>query len=183
MIDEQVDQLDYFTDADLADAANLPVGPRYIGYVSKVDTSQAEPGKFRVLDPETIRKSAKLQKALAGRTEVPQVDVDITALGVVGQGVFPPETNYYKTSSQSFWTGVPDGRGRNMLRRLIEQVAGVPQEELRTTPFLVLAHKLEKAYVTFEVKHRTYATSGGEGTAQDFIKIKPASIEEIEAVQ
>ena len=183
MIDEQVDQLDYFDDADLAEAANIPVGPRYIGYVSKVDTSQAEPGKFRVMDPETIRNSANLRKALNGRTEVPQVDVAITALAKAGEHDFG-DANYYKTSSLSFWIGKEDRIGRHSLARLIEQGAGIDKEGIKTLPIREAAHKLEKAYVTFEVKHRTFPTrSGGEGTAQDFIKIKPASIEEIEAVQ
>lgn len=185
MVDETLEQNpDYFSDGDFADAENLPEGPRYIGYVSKVDTSQTEPGKYRKLDPDTIRKSANLRKALAGRDEVPQVDVDITALGRVGQGRFDPDTNYYRTSSQSFWIGKEDRIGRHSLARLIRDAAGVDEEMLKTTPIREAATKLEKVYLTFEVKYRKFETrSGGEGVAQDFKKIKPATLEEIEAVQ
>ena len=175
MSDEIVEQNpDFFSDGDLADAENLPEGPRYIGYVSKVDTSQAEPGKYR-----------KLNKPLKdGRDEVPQVDVDITALGRVGHGRFDPDTNYYRTSSQNFWIGKEDRIGRHSLARLIRDAAGIDEETLKTTPIREAATKLEKVYLTFEVKHRKFETkSGGEGVAQDFKKIKPATLEEIEAVQ
>ena len=186
MSDEIVEQNpDYFSDGDLADAENLPEGPRYIGYVSKVDVSQAEPGKFRRMDPDTIRKSSKLRKALAGRDEVPQVDIDITALGRAGEGRFDPEANYYRTSSQSFWVGREDRIGRHSLARLVRDAAGIDEEDLKKKiTILEAAIKLEKVYVTFEVKHRKFETrSGGEGIAQDFKKIKPATMNEIEAVQ
>lgn len=175
MVDETLDyNPDYFGDGDLADAENLPEGPRYIGYVSKVDTSQTEPGKYR-----------KLNKPLKdGRDEVPQVDVDITALGKAGEGKLDSDSNYYRTSSQNFWIGKEDRIGRHSLARLIRDAAGIDEDTLKTMPIRESAHKLEKVYVTFEVKHRKFETkSGGEGVAQDFRKIKPATTAEIEAIQ
>ena len=175
MVDETAElNQDFFGDGDLADAENLPEGPRYIGYVSRVDTAQSESGKYR-----------KLNKALkAGRDEVPQIDVDITALGKVGDGKFDADLNYYRTSSLNFWIGKEDRIGRHSLARLIRDGAGVDEETLKTTPIREAVMKLEKCYVTFEVKHRKFDTkSGGEGVAQDFKKIRPATTEEIEAVQ
>mgnify|MGYP001601772754 CR=1 FL=1 len=170
MVDEI---LDYFSDGDLADAENLPVGPRYIGYVSKVDTSQSEAGNFRKYD-----KPVK-----DGRTEIPEIAVDVTAVGVVGEGKFSDDTNYYKTSSLNFRIGTPDRIGRHSLARLIEHAAGIPNDELLTIPIREAAKRLDKVYVTFDVKHREYTTRAGEkGIAQDFVKVRAATAEEVAEV-
>jgi hypothetical protein len=150
MVDDQV--FDYFSDGDLADAENLPVGPRYIGYVSKVDTSQSAPGSFRKYD-----KPVK-----DGRTEIPEIAVDVTAVGIVGEGKFSDDTNYYKVSTLNFRIGTPDRIGRHSLARLVEYASGMTKEELLTTPIREAVKRLDKVYVTFDVRHREYTTRAGE---------------------
>ena len=173
-LNQDAENLDFFGDSDLADATNLPAGGRYIGYVSKVDVSQSLPGQYR-----------KLNKPLKdGRMEVPQIDVAITALSHASNGKFADDTNFYKTATLNYWIAKEDRIGRHSLARLIENVAGVDEETIKSTPIRELAVKLEKCYVTFDVSHRAFTGKNGEAmTAQDFTKIKPATLEEVEAAK
>jgi len=168
---------DYYTDGDLAAPSPLPVGKRYIGLVSVVDTSQAEIGGYRKVE-------GNLKNSLVAkgdyRDEIPQVTLQIVAVGVAGQPKgFPEETNYMKQSKLDYWVGKVDGGGRNALARLVKDAGGLTDEDMKQMPIRESAKKLEKCYLTFEVKH---VAGNSGGTFANPIKVKAATAEEVALV-
>jgi len=174
---DQVDQgEDFFDDADLANPEPLPVGVRYIG-VATVDGKMAEIGNFRKIE-------GKLAEALAKkgdfRAELPQITVNITALGLAGQPKgFPEDKNYLRSTKQDYMVGKPDKIGRNALARLVRDAAGMSDDELKATPLREAAKKLDKCFLTFEVVH-VEGKQGGK--FQNPVKIKAATAEEVALV-
>ena len=170
------ENLDYFDDADLAAPQPLPTGTRYIGVVASVDTSQAEPGKFRKIEGKLL---AAFQKRGDTRTSAPQITVNFTAIGLAGQAKGFPDGNWSKNAKQDYFVGKEDRVGRNSLARLIRDTTGKSDEEMKQLPLIGTAKTLEKAYVTFEVTH----TQGNQGAVfQNPVKIKAATSDEVAAV-
>lgn len=168
---------DYFDDGDLANPEPLEEGKRYIG-IATVDASAAEVGKYRKVE-------GKLKEALVKRgdyrDEIPQVTVTLVAIGVAGQPKgFPEDKNYMKSGKTDFWVGKVDKGGRNQLARLIRDASGKTEEEIKSMPIRESAKLLDKAYLTFEVKH---AEGSGGGKFQNPIKLKAATAEEVAAAQ
>lgn len=130
----------------------------------------AAPGNFR-----------KLNKALKdGRTEVPQITVNVRALRFASGDEFPEEANYLSQGKLDFWVSKQDKIGRNSLANLVRNVTAMADEEVKVTPIRELATKLDKAYVTFEVKHRAGQKEGQK--FQDFVKVKAATSDEVALV-
>jgi hypothetical protein len=167
---------DYYDDGDLAAPSPLPMGKRYIGLVSTVDASMAEIGKYRKVEGNL---KTKLVEKGDYRDEIPQVTVQLIAVGVAGQPKgFPEETNYMKQGKLDYWVGKVDKGGRNALARLVKDAAGMTDEEVKAMPIRESAKKLEKCYLTFEVKH----SEGNSGTFANPIKVKAATAEEVSQV-
>ena len=173
---EGFDQDDYFDDGDLANPEPLEEGKRYIG-VATVDVTAAILGGFRKVE-------GKLKDALVKkgdyREEIPQVTLNLNALGVAGQPKgFPEDKNYMKNGKIDFWVGKQDKGGRNQLARLIRDASGKTEEEIKAMPIRESAKLLDKVYLTFEVKH----TEGNNGNKfQNPNKVKPATNEEVALV-
>ena len=178
MTDETFDPTegeDYFDDGDLANPEPLPTGKRFIG-IASVDTSATEIGKYR-------KVVEKLKVALVARgdhrDEIPEVVVNLVAVGVAGQPAgFPEDKNYQKQGKINFWVGKVDKMGRNQLARLIRDASGKTEEEIKSMPIRESAKFLDKVYLTFEVKH----TQGDNGTFANPIKVKAATAEEVAQV-
>jgi hypothetical protein len=178
MTDETFDPAegeDYFDDGDLANPEPLPVGKRFIG-IASVDTTATEIGKYRKVE-------GKLKAALVAkgdhRDELPEVVVNLTAIGVAGQPAgFPEDKNYQKQGKINFWVGKVDKMGRNALARLIRDASGKTEEEIKSMPIRESAKFLDKVYLTFEVKH----TVGDNRTYANPISVKAATSEEVSQV-
>lgn len=178
MTDETFDPTegeDYFDDGDLANPEPLPVGKRFIG-IASVDTSATEIGKYRKVE-------GKLKTSLVARgdhrDEIPEVVINLTAVGVAGQPKgFPEDKNYQKQGKINFWVGKVDKMGRNTLARLIRDASGKTEEEIKSMPIRESAKFLDKVYLTFEVKH----TAGDNGTFANPIKVKAATSAEVAEV-
>lgn len=168
MADNQVyddEQWDRWNDADMADPTALPEKTRFVGYVSKIDEAVAE-----AKDGSPFRD---------GRTKVPQIVLTLTAVGIVGQGRFDRDTNYYTSAPKKFWVGQVDTDSRRYLRRLIEDGAGKTKEEIGSLGLVEAAKLLEKVYFTYTITNKEGDAGAVFSTPA---KIKAATAEEVSEV-
>ena len=156
------EEQDYFSDGDMANPENLPEGQQYIGKVTGVAWND---------NKQNGDKS-------------PDVEVNIKALARATGERFTADENFYTNGAVPYWmTGEFAVDSRRAFRRLLQTVAGLDDDTLRTTPVRANAAKLIGQYVEFTVKYRKFTTRDfSEGTAQDFKRIGPATLEQIQAV-
>jgi len=166
ILDEMNDE-DYFNDADLSEPTLLPAGKRYIGKVSKVDTSATEPGKLRKV------------RVAGGERQVKVISVGVTALKFATGAILPADQNYRTNGRIDFWVSKEDSIGRHSLSNLIRRIAGLEDADLIGVALKDAAsHYLPGGYITFEVSHRQAKIQGVDTTVQDFKGIKVATSEE-----
>jgi hypothetical protein len=166
---------DYFDDGDLAAPEPLPTGKRYIG-VTSVDASSAEVGHYRKVEG---RLKDSLVKRGDYRDEIPEIVVNLVAIGFAGQPKgFPEDKNYQRAGKINFWVGKQDKMGRNQLARLLKDASGRTEEEIKSMPIRESVKFLDKVYLTFEVKH----TESESGVFANPIKVKAATAEEVSLV-
>lgn len=166
MVDETVVQ-DNWGDGDMADPQPLPEKTQFIGYVSSVSEDWAEAGEGK-----TFRD---------GRSKVRQIVLTFNALGVLGQGKFNADVNYYTQAKKKFWVGDVnfDVDSRRYLRRVIENGTGLSKEEIGSKGMLASAKLLEKTYFTYEITNKESEKGGVFSTP---VKIKAATIAEVTQV-
>lgn len=166
---------DYFDDGDLAAPEPLPIGKRFIG-IATVDASSAEIGHYRKVEGRL--KDALVKKG-DYRDEIPEIVVNLVAVGVAGQPKgFPEDKNYQRAGKINFWVGRVDKMGRNQLARLLKDASGRSEDEIKSMPIRESVKFLDKVYLTFEVKH----TEGDSGTFANPTKVKAATAEEVALV-
>ena len=167
MTDEYED-IDTFSDGDLAAPENLPTGVRYIGEVGEVKTDRAEPGNW-----------VKFKEANQnGDTSAPAIDLVVNTRALANGAALPEDKNYYRQNTVSYFVGKNDKDGRNSLARLIKKATGMSDEELRAKGLKTSARDLKGAMLTYEVKLK----EGDEKTFQKFVKIRVATPEEVAMV-
>jgi hypothetical protein len=163
------EDMDYFSDGDMAAPENMPEGKRFVGKVTGVETKESEVGTYRKFN-DPLRD---------GRTEVPIITLKVRALKFADGGEFSEDGNLVQSTESDYWVGKEDRVGRHSLASLIQRVTALDGDQLKSMRMQDAARQLQGAVITFEVKHRQGKQGG---TFQSAVKIRPASADELALV-
>ena len=159
---EDLDNMDYFDDGDLAEAENIPEKSECLGTITAVDCSKAN-------GPDNWQ-------AWGDGSKHPIIQLTVQARCFASGEPFDFAKNYMRQARVNFAVGKGDF-GKPQLAKLAKKLLAASDDDLKTQKMTEIAGQLVNGKVKFTVKWSKMKE--GDGFFQNFNNLKAATDAEV----